>query len=89
MTEYLETTVDKFTFKVPLDRLYTSEHLWLKEEGGMVRMGVTDYLQQTSGDVAFAEVTPAGSHVASGDELATLETIKVNLVLPSPIWRRA
>jgi glycine cleavage system H protein len=92
MAEYLETTVDKFTFKVPLDRLYTSGHTWLKEaersrhgEDGLVRIGVTDYLQQTSGDVAFADVTAPGTHVAIGDTLAALETIKVNLELPSPL----
>jgi glycine cleavage system H protein len=85
MAEYLETTVDKFTFKVPLDRLYTSGHTWLKEEDGLVRIGVTDYLQQTSGDVAFADVTAPGTHVAIGNTLAALETIKVNLELPSPL----
>ena len=85
MAEYLETTVDKFTFKVPLDRLYTSGHTWLKEEHGLVRIGVTDYLQQTSGDMAFADVTAPGTHVESDDVLAALETIKVNLELPSPL----
>jgi glycine cleavage system H protein len=84
MTDFLEAAVDKFTFKVPLDRLYTSGHLWLKEEGGLVRVGLTDYLQQTSGDVAFAEVTAAGTHLAAGDALAALETIKVNLELAAP-----
>ena len=85
MAEYLETTVDKFTFKVPLDRQYTSGHLWLKEEDGLVRVGLTDYLQQTSGDVAFVEVTGANSHLAAGDVLATIETIKVNLDVGSPL----
>jgi glycine cleavage system H protein len=85
MAEYLETTVDKFTFRVPLDRQYTSGHLWLKEEDGLVRVGLTDYLQQTSGDVAFAEVTGADSHLAAGDVLATVETIKVNLDVQSPL----
>ena len=85
MAEFLETTVDKFTFRAPLDRLYTSGHLWLKEEGGMLRVGLTDYLQQTSGDVAFAEVTVAGSRLAAGEVLATIETIKVNLDVASPL----
>jgi glycine cleavage system H protein len=85
MPDSLEIIIDKFTFQVPLDRLYTSGHLWLKEEGGLVRVGLTDYLQQTSGDVAFAEVTAAGSHVATGDVLATIETIKVDLELPAPV----
>ena len=61
MPDYLETTVDKFTFKVATDRLYTAEGVWAQGDGGRVRVGVTDYVQQRSGDVAFAEVKPAGT----------------------------
>jgi glycine cleavage system H protein len=41
-------------------------------------------LQQRSGDVAFAEVVEVGTAVAAGDELATIETIKVDIELPAP-----
>lgn len=85
MPEFLETTVDKFIFKVAMDRLYTNDHLWIKLEGGLARIGLSDYLQQTSGDVAFADVEPEGTQLAPGDDLASIETIKVNLVLTSPI----
>lgn len=85
MPEFLETTVDKFTFKVATDRLYTDSHLWVKREEGLARTGLSDYLQQTSGDVAFAEVKPEGTQLAAGDDLASIETIKVNLALPSPV----
>lgn len=85
MPEFLETTVDKFSFKVATDRAYTAEGLWASAAGNLVRVGLTDYLQQRSGDVAFVEVQPAGTTVASGDELATLETIKVNTSLTSPV----
>ncbi len=84
MTEFLETTVDKFTFKVATDRLYNPEGLWAKPEGERVRIGLTDFLQQHSGDVAFAEVKGVGVHIAFGEEIATVETIKVTLSLPSP-----
>ncbi len=85
MPEFLETTVDKFTFRVATDRLYTDSHLWIKLESKLARIGLSDYLQQTSGDVAFADVEPEGTQLAPGDDLASIETIKVNLVLPSPI----
>ncbi len=85
MTEYLETTFDKFTFKVDTDCLYTSEGIWVKYEGGRVRIGLSDFLQQRSGDVAFAEVKPAGATVQLGDEVAVIETIKVDISLASPI----
>ena len=85
MTETLETTVDKFRFKVATDRLYNDEGVWAKPEGELVRLGVSDFVQQHSGDVAFAEVKPVGTQLASGDELAIIETIKVNISLSSPV----
>jgi glycine cleavage system H protein len=85
MAEFLETNVDKFTFKVATDRLYTDTHLWVKPEADLVRLGLSDYLQQTSGDVAFAEPKSVGTTLTLGDELATIETMKTNLSIPSPL----
>ena len=85
MTEFLDTTVDKFTFKVATDRLYSAEGLWARPEGNRVRIGLSDFVQQHNGDVAFAEVKAVGTNVAFGDEIATIETIKVNLSLISPV----
>ena len=85
MTEYLEITVDKFIFRVAADRYYHAEGVWARLEGDRVRIGLSDFLQQRSGDVAFAEVKPAGTPVATGDEVAVIETIKVNIALGSPV----
>lgn len=85
MTKFLETTVDKFIFKVATDRFYNAEGVWAKLEGQYVRIGLSDFLQQRSGDVAFAEVKPAGTALNIGDEVAVIETIKVNISLSSPV----
>jgi glycine cleavage system H protein len=85
MTEYLETTVDKFIFKVATDRLYTPEGLWVKNEGPLVRIGVTDFFQQRNGDVAFVNLKPIDTVLNLNDEVASVETIKVNLSLASPV----
>lgn len=86
MPEYLQTTIDKFTFKVATDRRYSPDGIWLEDLGdGGVRVGVTDFVQQHSGDVAFASVNAPGTTVAAGDEFAALETVKVNLSLPLPV----
>lgn len=85
MTEFLETTVDKFIFRVATDRLYNGEGVWAKEENGHVRIGLSDFVQQRSGDVAFAEIKPVGTSLAFGDELAVIETIKVNIAFTSPV----
>jgi glycine cleavage system H protein len=84
MPDYLESTIDKFTFKVATDRFYTSEGVWVKEENGKVRIGLSDFVQQRSGDVAFVDVKPTGTLLAVGEELAVIETIKVNITFTSP-----
>lgn len=85
MTEFLVTTIDKFTFKVATDRLYTAEGIWAKPEANQVRIGLSDFVQQHNGDVAFADVKTVGAEVVFGDEVAAIETIKVNISLVSPI----
>jgi glycine cleavage system H protein len=85
MTEFLEITVDKFIFRVATDRYYNEEGVWAKAEGERVRIGLSDFLQQSSGDVAFAEVEPEGTQLHFGDEVAVIETIKVDIALSSPI----
>ena len=84
MSEYLETKVDKFTFKVAEDRFYTPQGVWALVQGNTIRIGLSDFLQQRSGDIAFADVKPEGTALATGDEVAAIETIKVNINLTSP-----
>jgi glycine cleavage system H protein len=84
MTEYLETTVDKFIFKVATDRSYTSQGLWVLVKNDIARLGVTDFFQQRNGDMAFVNLPPVGKEIAREDEIASVETIKVNLALSSP-----
>jgi len=85
MTAYLETTVDKFIFRVATDRYYCSEGLWTKAEGNLVRIGLTDFWQQRNGDVAFAEIEPVGTTLTVDDVISTIETIKVDIELTSPV----
>jgi len=94
MPDFLELTVDKFTFRVATDRLYSREGVWAQpspltplpegEGNYRVRVGLSDFAQQRSGDVAFAEAQPVGTRVSAGDEIASIETIKVTLGLGAP-----
>lgn len=84
-TEYLETTVDKFVFKVRPGCWYSDSGVWVQVENGLARVGLTDYRQQSSGDVAFAEVQPVGTELRQGDDFAQIETIKVMIAVPSPV----
>lgn len=85
MTEFLEAGVDKFIFRVATDRFYNDQGVWAKEEDGNVRVGLSDFVQQRSGDVAFAEIKPTETTLSFGDDLAEIETIKVNITFASPV----
>ena len=84
MTDYLQFTIDKFTFQVATDRFYSKEGVWAKMEDGRIRTGLSDFLQQVNGDVAFAELPAVGSSLSFDDELATIETIKVDISIAPP-----
>ena len=88
MAVYLETTVDKFTFKVPTDRKFSTSGVWALAVGERVRIGLSDYLQQSSGDIAFADVKKVGTLLAVEEEAAEIETIKVTISILSPLAGR-
>lgn len=85
-TEYLETTVDKFIFRVKVGYLYSEAGVWAAYDAaaGTARVGLSDFRQQASGDVAFVELPEVGSQVEAGGDLANIETIKVDLTVPAP-----
>ena len=58
---------------------------WSLGKTDLVRVGLTDYLQQRNGDVAFVHPKAPGTKLAAGDDFAEMETIKATLDLLSPI----
>ena len=86
-SEYLQTTVDKFIFRVKTGYLYTQDGVWLAmdEATGVARAGLSDFRQQSSGDLAFVDLPPIEQRVEPGDDLAHIETVKVDLAVPAPL----
>ena len=84
----IQLIVDKFIFTFPQSLQYSEAGLWIRREGIMVRIGLSDFAQQRNGDIAFANLPDAGSVLDAGDEIAGIETVKVNLSLPSPLKGR-
>jgi len=84
--DFLQVTVGKFIFRVKSGCLYVEAGLWaeLDDATGLVRVGLTDFRQQSSGDVVFVELPAAGTRLAAGEDLANIETIKVDMAVPSP-----
>lgn len=84
MNEYYRTVYDKFELLVREGFYYTMDDLWVSIENDQAKIGVSDYLQKTSGDVAFIEVAKPGSTVQKGKELGTMESAKTTVALLSP-----
>ena len=85
MPEFLETTFDKFIFKVKTGYCYTVDDYWVDIRDIVATVGVTDYLQKSNGDVAFVEPDAPDKNVKKGDGLGEIETIKTTLNLISPV----
>jgi glycine cleavage system H protein len=88
LSEYLTTTYDKFELRVRKGFYYANDDIWVNVENGKAKVGVSDYLQKTSGDVAFIEVAKPGSTVEKGQEFATIESAKTTVKLLSPMSGR-
>jgi len=85
LTEHLVTVFGKFELRVRKGYYYTEEGIWAGVEEAKVRIGVTDYVQRTGGDVAFVDLVREGTAVETQAEIGTLETAKTTISLHSPV----
>jgi glycine cleavage system H protein len=85
MEEFLEVAFDKFIFRAKVGYLYSKDEFWADVQGGVVTVGLTDFLQKSMGDVTFLETVGSGTQVERGQEIGTIETMKVAFGLISPI----
>jgi glycine cleavage system H protein len=85
-SEYLQVTVGKFIFRVREGYQYTEAGAWVFWDArtGLARVGLSDFRQQSSGDVAFVELPASGQTVRAGEDLVNVETVKVDLTVPVP-----
>ncbi|MCK4916521.1 MAG: glycine cleavage system protein H, partial [Candidatus Eisenbacteria sp.] len=58
------------------DLLFTETHEWIRVEGDVATLGLTDYAQGELGDIVFVELPEAGRSLAAGDVLTTVESVK-------------
>ena len=61
---------------VPDDLKYSEDHEWVRQEGTLVRFGITDYAQDALGDVVFVQVPAVGSVVTRGAAISEVESTK-------------
>jgi len=60
----------------PADRKYTKEHEWIQVNGNNATIGITDYAQESLGDIVFVEAPKVGSELTAGKTFGTVESVK-------------
>ncbi len=70
--------------KVPKDLKYSSDHEWLRVEGNVGYIGITDFAQNELGDIVFVEVDTIGDTLSKDEVFGTIEAVKTvsDLMLP-------
>lgn len=61
---------------IPSNLKYTKDHEWIKAEGDVAYVGITDYAQGELGDIVFVEIETIGKTLAHGDVFGTIEAVK-------------
>jgi glycine cleavage system H protein len=64
---------------------YTKEHEWVRVEGDVGVVGITDHAQKELGDIVYVDLPKPGSHVVSGKTLGSVESVKAVSDIFSPV----
>ena len=64
---------------------YSKEHEWIRMDGDVAVIGITDYAQQQLGDVVYVELPAVGKKLTPGDEAAVVESVKAASDVYAPI----
>ena len=68
----------------PQNLRYTNEHEWIRVEGDIAYVGITDYAQDQLGDIVFVDIPTVGESLEAGESFGTIEVVKTisDLFLP-------
>ncbi len=64
---------------------YTNDHEWIRLDGDVGTVGISDYAQTQLGDVVYVELPPIGKKIAKGDEAAIVESVKAASEVYAPV----
>lgn len=67
------------------DPKFTKDHEWVRLEGGIATIGITDHAQNALGDVVFVDLPEVGRTVAAGESVAVVESVKAASDVYAPI----
>ena len=68
----------------PNDRVYSKEHEWLKQEGELAYIGITDYAQEQLGDVVYVDLPEVATQLTQFEKMGEIESVKAVSELYAP-----
>jgi glycine cleavage system H protein len=82
--EYLHNKKSKIMNLFPAELKYTKDHEWIKLEGNIATIGITDFAQHELGDIVYVDINTVGKSLAAEDVFGTVEAVKTvsDLFLP-------
>lgn len=69
----------------PSDYRYTQEHEWVRLEGDLATVGITDYAQHELGDVVYVDLPKVGAKLNAGESFGTVESVKAVSDIYAPV----
>ncbi len=70
---------------IPEGLLYTEDHEWVRVEDDIIYIGITDYAQESLGDIVFVEVPEIDAEIPENEEVANIESVKTAAPLYTPV----
>ena len=70
---------------IPENLKYTKDHEWIKVEGNIGTVGITDFAQGELGDIVYVDIAPDIAEISSGESFGTIEAVKTVSDLYAPV----
>jgi len=83
--EVLDFYTENIRMAYPANYRYTKEHEWLQVDGGIGTVGITDYAQNSLGDIVFVDLPKVGETIEAGKSFGSVESVKAVSDLFAPV----
>jgi glycine cleavage system H protein len=83
--EFFETTYEGYTLRVDRSCLYSMEEVWIRHDGDLAVVGITDYLQMVSGEATFVDLPELGAILEKDEEAADIGMDGVSVGVKAPV----
>ncbi len=77
--------INQKNMTIPAELLYTKDHEWVKIEGNIATIGITDFAQRELGDIVYVDISSVGKELAEHEVFGTVEAVKTvsDLFMPT------